>query len=146
MSYDSYEDRPIYVDEQSSDNSSRNLMIGLVALGILMLAGLVTAFYFLLQPGAPTETVRDILIILVAFEFLLVGLALLLLLVQLARLVNLLNNEVRPILESATEAADTMRGTTQFISDKLVAPIVKVNSGAAAVRRALDLLRLWVNK
>lgn len=141
MSYESYEDQ-----HTSQDSSSRNLLLGLALLGILMLVGLVVGIYFLLQPGSPTETIRDVLIILVAFEFLLVGFALLLLLIQVARLVNLLNNEVRPILESATEAADTMRGTTQFISDKLVAPIVTVNSNVAAVRRALDLLRLWVNK
>ncbi|MCW5876076.1 MAG: hypothetical protein KIS85_04255 [Anaerolineales bacterium] len=146
MSYDSYPELPVHPEDTSADSTTRNLTIGLVVLAVLLLAGLIAAVYFLMQPGAPTESLRDILIILVAFEFLIIGFAMLLLVVQLARLVNLLNNEVRPILESATEAAETMRGTTRFISDKLVAPIVKVNSSAAALRRALDLLRLWVNK
>ena len=98
---------------------------------------------WLSQPGAPTETLRDIFIILVAFEFMIIGIALVVLVIQLARLVNLLNNEVRPILDSANEAANTMRGTARFLSDKLVNPVVKVNAGMAAVRRALDLLKFW---
>ena len=98
---------------------------------------------WLSQPGAPTETLRDIFIILVAFEFMIIGIALVVLVIQLARLVNLLNNEVRPILDSANEAANTMRGTARFLSDKLVNSVVKVNAGMAAARRALDLLKFW---
>jgi len=122
------------------------MRIGLIILGLLLLFGLGAAIYFLLQPGAPTESLRDVFIILVAFVFLVVGLALILLMVQLARLINLLNNEVRPMLESARETADTMRGTSRFLSDKLVAPIVKVSAGVAGFRRALELLKFWGRK
>ncbi|HEX9596551.1 MAG TPA: hypothetical protein VF982_06695 [Anaerolineales bacterium] len=132
--------------DQPSKKSSRGLTAGLIILGLLLLAGFVAAIIYLLQPGAPTEGLRDIFIILVAFEFMVIGLAMILLLVQLARLINLLNNEVRPILESASEAANTMRGTSRFLSDKLVAPIVKVSAGVAGFRRALDLLKFWVRK
>jgi hypothetical protein len=132
--------------DQPSKKSSRGLTVGLIILGLILLAGFVAAIIYLLQPGAPTEGLRDIFIILVAFEFMVVGLALILLLVQLARLINVLNNEVRPILESASEAANTMRGTSRFLSDKLVAPIVKVSAGVAGFRRALDLLKFWVRK
>lgn len=129
-----------------SKKTSRGLAIGLVLLGLLLLVGFVAAIIYLLQPGAPTEGLRDIFIILVAFEFMVIGLAMILLLVQLARLINLLNNEVRPILESASEAANTLRGTSRFLSDKLVAPIVKLSAGVAGFRRALDLLKFWVRK
>lgn len=132
--------------DQPSKKSSRGLTIGLVLLGLLLLVGFVATIIYLLQPGAPTEGLRDIFIILVAFEFMVIGLAMILLLVQLARLINLLNNEVRPILESASEAANTMRGTSRFLSDKLVAPIVKLSAGVAGFRRALDLLKFWVRK
>lgn len=118
----------------------RLLTLGLVALGILLLAGAVAAVIFLLQPGAPTETLRDIFIIVLALEFMLIGFALIILLVQLARLINLLQNELRPILESTTEAANTLRGTASFLSRSLVGPVLKVNSTIAAVRRAADLL------
>lgn len=117
----------------------KGLIIGLVVLGLLMLAGLVAGVWFLLQPGTNTETIRDVVIIIVAFEFMVIGLALVILIVQLARLVNLLQNEVRPIIDSASEAAYTLRGTARFLSDNLVAPVVKVNAAMAAARRALDM-------
>jgi hypothetical protein len=119
---------------------SKGMIIGLAVLALVFVVALGAAVYFLLQPGAPTETIRDIVIILVAFEFMVIGLALVILLVQLARLVNLLQNEVRPIIDSANEAANTLRGTARFLSDNLVEPVVKVNAGLAAARRALDML------
>jgi hypothetical protein len=125
---------------------SRGLMFGLGLLALLLVVGAVFAVVYLLQPGAPTETLRDILIILVAFEFMIIGLALVILIVQLARLVNLLQNEIGPILNSASEAADTLRGTARFLGDHLVGPVVKVNSTMAAIRRAADLLNFGRRK
>jgi hypothetical protein len=126
--------------ERDTVAPSKGLIIGLAVLAVVLVVALGAAVYFLLQPGAPTETIRDIVIILVAFEFMVIGLALVILLVQLARLVNLLQNEVRPIIDSANEAANTLRGTARFLSDNLVEPVVKVNAGLAAARRALDIL------
>ncbi|MCL4258437.1 MAG: hypothetical protein KJZ53_07910 [Anaerolineales bacterium] len=125
---------------------SKGLVIGLGVLALLFIGALVAAVYFLLQPGAPTETIRDIVIILVAFEFMIIGLALVILLFQLAQLLNLLQNEVRPIIDSASEAANTLRGTARFLSDNLVEPVVKVNAGLAAARRALDMLNFGRRK
>lgn len=116
------------------------LALGLLALVLLLIAGVVWAVIYLLQPGAPTETIRDIFIIALALEFMLVGLALVVLIVQLAKLANMLQNEVRPILDSASEAAHTLRGTAQFLSEKMVSPVLKVNSAIAAMRRAADML------
>lgn len=126
--------------ERDTVAPSKGLIISLAVLALVFVVALGAAVYFLLQPGAPTETIRDIVIILVAFEFMVIGLALVILLVQLARLVNLLQNEVRPIIDSANEAANTLRGTARFLSDNLVEPVVKVNAGLAAARRALDML------
>lgn len=125
---------------------SKGLVVGLGVLAVLFIGALVAAVYFLLQPGAPTETIRDIVIILVAFEFMIIGLALVILLFQLAQLLNLLQNEVRPIIDSASEAANTLRGTARFLSDNLVEPVVKVNAGLAAARRALDMLNFGRRK
>lgn len=120
--------------------SQRAVIIAIAILGFLLLIGGVYAIIYLLQPGAPTEALRDIFIILLTLEFMVVGLALVILLVQLARLINLLQNEVRPILDTASEAANTLRGTASFLNQNLVGPVLKVNSTIAAVRRAADLL------
>jgi hypothetical protein len=124
---------------ESGSGPSKGLIIGLVVLVVALLAALGFGVFYLLQPGAPTETIRDVVIIVVAFEFMVIGLALVILIIQLARLVNLLQNEVRPIIDSASEAAHTLRGTARFLSDNLVAPVVKVNAAMAAARRALDM-------
>lgn len=124
----------------------RLLIAGLVILGILLLGGGAYAISYLLQPGAPTETLRDIFIIVLALEFMVIGLALVILLVQLARLINLLQNEVRPILNSTSQAANTLRGTASFLSQNLVGPVLKVNSTIAALRRAADMLNFSSRK
>lgn len=130
----------------SKKTPSRGIVVGLLIL-ILVLIGLVgTGIWFLMQPGAPTEMIRDIVIIIVAFEFMLVGLALVILIVQLANLLNLLQNEVRPILDSASEAANTLRGTARFLSDNLAGPVVKASGAVAALRRAAEMLNFFKRK
>ena len=130
----------------ASLRQQRLLIAGLVILGIVLLGGGIFAIIYLLQPGAPTELLRDIFIIVLALEFMVIGLALVILLVQLARLINLLQNEVRPILRSTSQAANTLRGTASFLSQNLVGPVMKVNSTIAALRRAADMLNFGRKK
>ena len=125
----------------ASDQRKQKLAIFVaLVVGILILVGAGFIVSYLLQPEAPTETLRDIFIILLTFEFMLLGFALVILLIQLARLINLLQNEIQPILESTSEAANTLRGTASFLSQNLVGPVMKVNSTIAAFRRAAELL------
>jgi len=117
------------------------LIAGAVIVLALIVAGLVLAISAMVRNPDSTETVRDILIIFVAGESFLIGLALIVLIVQLARLTALLQNEVRPILESTNDTVNTLRGTSQFLSDNVVRPVIKANGSLAAVRRVMDLIR-----
>jgi ABC-type dipeptide/oligopeptide/nickel transport system permease component len=117
------------------------LIAGAVIVLALVVAGLVLAISAMVRNPDSTETVRDILIIFVAGESFLIGLALIVLIVQLARLTALLQNEVRPILESTNDTVNTLRGTSQFLSDNVVRPVIKANGSLAAVRRVMDLIR-----
>ena len=110
-----------------------------VVIVLLLIAAIIFAVNVMINNPAQTETFRDIMIIFMAFVFLFIGLALIILLVQLARLTNLLQYEIRPILEATNETVGSMRGTTQFLSDNLVAPVVKASSSFAALRRAIEL-------
>ena len=59
----------------------------------------------------------------------------------LIRNVNLmLNDSVRPAVSSIREAADTVRGTTDFVGKSAVTPIVKTYGVFAGVRRGLGVL------
>ena len=114
-----------------------------IGVGVLVVFLVASAFAVIAMLRSPeqTQTIRDIVIVFMAGEALLIGLALVLLIVQLARLTALLQNEIRPILTSTQETLDTVRGTTAFLGNNLVDPVIKANSSLAAVRRAIDLLR-----
>jgi amino acid permease len=77
-----------------------------------------------------------------AFESLIIGAALVVLIVQFAILINLLNNEIKPMLEATNETIATLRGTTQFLSENLVEPVVKLNSYVAGLQKFVDILKL----
>jgi len=116
------------------------LVITAVVVGVVILAVLIFAIYALLQPDAATEHWRDVFIILVALESLVVGLALVVLLIQLASLINLLQNEVRPILYATSETVNTLRGTAEFLGETVVEPVIKLNGYLASMRRVLQLM------
>ena len=105
---------------------------------ILVLLGV--AIYFLMQPTAPTDKIRDVFIIVVALESLVIGVALIVLIVQLASLINLLQNEVRPILNATNETVNTLRGTAEFLGENVVEPVIKLNGYLAGLKRMLELL------
>jgi len=115
------------------------VVVGIVA-GIILIAALALAVYALLQPGTPTERIRDIFVIIVSLETLVIGVALVILLVQLATLINLLQNELRPILQATSETVNTLRGTAQFLGESVVEPVIKLNSYLASMRRVLELM------
>ena len=129
--------------EKRSKARNTAILVGAVALALLLLVALLLGISFMVSNPATTETLRDVAIILLALEGFLIGMALIVLIVQLARLTVLLENEVKPILESTNETINTLRGTTTFLSDNLADPVIRANSAAAAVRRALQLLRLF---
>lgn len=126
--------------------SSKRKQIALIAGGVVfvlvVLTALVAATIVLLQDPGRTEMIRDIVIIFLAAESVVFGLVLVILIVQVARLTALIDNELRPILESTNETLGTLRGTTLFLSRNMVSPVIKVNSTVAAVRRALGAFRV----
>ena len=84
--------------------------------------------------------VRDIFIILLALESLIVVGLLVWLILELRGLTNLLKKEIKPILTSAQETVSTVRGTTTFVSTNMLAPIIKVSGYIAGFRAIVDTL------
>jgi uncharacterized integral membrane protein len=120
----------------------RKVVIGLVIVVVIILAILITSLIFLLSPNTTAVTVariRDVFIIVMALESLFVGIVLVILMIQIARLINLLQNEVQPILDSTNETISTLRGTTEFISENLVEPIIKLNEYLAGVQKITEI-------
>ena len=125
---------------READRKQKMIIAGVVAAVVLILVLLGIAIYFLLQPGTPTSRIRDVFIIVVALESLVIGVALIVLIVQLASLINLLQNEVRPILHATTETVNTLRGTAEFLGENVVEPVIKLNGYLAGLKRMLELM------
>lgn len=114
------------------------LIVGVVVLLILTVLGVV----YLAQPSTDTARIRDIFIIFLALQSILIGVALVVLLIQLARLINLLQNEVKPILDSTNETVGHLRGTTIFLSEQLVEPLIKLNEYLAGFTQLMAVIGL----
>lgn len=84
--------------------------------------------------------VRDIAIIVLAIESIVVGVILVLLVIQINSLIRLLKEEIKPLLDSANETASTLRGTTTFISEKVVNPVVSITSFLSGAEQAAKTL------
>jgi hypothetical protein len=112
---------------------------GFIIVALVVLAGIITAVVALTEHPALATNVRDIFIIFMAFVSLIIGAALVVLIIQIAGLINLLQNEVKPILQSTSETVNTLRGTTEFLSENLVEPVIKLNSYLAGLRKFFDL-------
>lgn len=124
---------------QKSSSTGKKILLGLAA--VLVLGALIAGMVVLLQPGTDTGRIRDIFIIFMALEFLLIGIVMIILIIQLARLTLLLQNEIQPILESTNETANTLRGTTKFLSEHLVEPVMKMNQYLAGMNRIIGFFK-----
>jgi hypothetical protein len=128
-------------DVNNTEPEKNRNKIGLVISGIIVLGLIITGLVFLLQPGTDTARVRDVFIIFMALEFLLIGIVMIILIVQLARLTLLLQNEIKPILDSTNETANTLKGTTQFLSEHLVEPVLKMNQYMAGFSKLVGMFK-----
>jgi hypothetical protein len=117
----------------------RWILAGIIAGAVILLAIFVWVIIELGVHPAVAANVRDIFIIFLALESMLIGAALVVLIIQLASLINLLQNEVKPILKSTSETVNTLRGTTEFLSENLVEPVIKLNSYLAGLRKIFDI-------
>lgn len=126
--------------QREREQQTRRIMISVIAGAVVILALLGVAIYFLLQPGTPTDRIRDVFIIVVALESLVIGVALVVLIVQLASLINLLQNEVRPILKATSDTVNNLRGTAEFLGENVVEPVVRLNGYLAGLYRMLELM------
>jgi hypothetical protein len=99
------------------------------ALAILIVAIIsIASGYGLYQLGgadqAPLERMRDIVIIFLAFQLLLVTVVLAGIAAGLVFLIFVLKDQVIPLLHELTETVKRLRGTTEFVTEEAVKPIV----------------------
>jgi len=121
------------------NKSSAWVIVGIILVVLAVTAGIVVLAG---QSSEVTTKVRDIFIILLALEMFAIGTALIILIIQVAALTNLLQNEVKPILNSTTDTVNTLKGTVKFLSNNVSEPVIKLNQSLASLNRLLELLKL----
>jgi hypothetical protein len=118
----------------------RPLIIGIVVAAAILLISIIIAVWLFLNP-VTAEIVRDIVIIFLGISSFFILICLVIMIVMLTYLilktndlVQLLDREVRPLLYNIQETTNTVRGTTTFLSDKAVQPVIATVSSIAAVK------------
>lgn len=116
-----------------------------VVIGTIILLALIGLFIWamiwLAQTQAPAiEAIRDIFIIGLSLVSCVFGIALMILLVMVIRLVNMIEFEIKPILEKTNETLGMVRGTSVFVSRNVVDPVTTVSSYMFGLRRGLKTL------
>ncbi len=125
------------VDEKEKRAAVIGIVVTVIVLVGLFIWGLVS---LVLAEPEQTAKVRDIFIIIMAFESLVIGAALIILIIQIASLMNLLQNEIKPIMDATNQTVNTLRGTTAFLSENMVEPVVKLNASLAGLQRFIEII------
>jgi len=133
------------IDESSKldVNQKDNKKIVFLIIGLVIIIALIVfAFVRLFQADLETTSrIRDIFIIFMALQSIVLGIAIIILIVQLATLINVFKNEIKPILETTNETLRNLRGTTSFLSNNLVEPVIKMNEYSAGFKKFFDILK-----
>ena len=85
-------------------------------------------------------TIRDIAIIIIAIQSIVIGALLGLLIWQIWRLVKTLQTDIKPIIQDTQSTVNTVRGTATFMSNNVVEPVVKTSGKVAGFRRTVQSL------
>ena len=88
-----------------------------------------------------SATIRDIAIIIVAIETILINALLIILVWQIWRLIKMIQTEINPILEDTKETVGTVRGSDNFVSINVVDPVVKTSGRIAGFRRTIKTMQ-----
>ena len=131
------EDQPITMTDAERQMRRRMVLIGI---GIAVIAVLILLGFAAMIAAGVIDEVRDILIILLATESLVIGGVTLFLLYQMIMLVTLVREDLIPLIQSAQETVNSARGTTVYVSRKIVVPSAKAATTVARLQTMARVL------
>jgi hypothetical protein len=131
------EDQPVVPTDAEREMRRRMTLIGI---GIAIIAVLILLSFAGMIALGIIEEVRDIVIILLATESLIIGGVTLFLLYQIIMLITLIREELIPLIQSAQETVNSARGTTVYVSRKIVVPSVRAATTVARLQTMARVL------
>ena len=132
-------------EEKPADlSSSRKPAIIAAVVAIVILAVLIAIGVLLFNNPPAAAVLRDIFIIFLGIQTMIIGLFVIALLVALFYValkvygfVQFIQTEVSPILDSADDTVRTVQSRAVFISDAAVKPIVEIMAQVSAIRQMI---------
>lgn len=131
------EDQPITTTDTERQMRRRMTLIGI---GIAVIAVLILLGFAAMIAAGVIDEVRDIVIILLAVESLIIGGVTLFLLYQMIMLLTLIREELIPLIQSAQDTVNSARGTTVYVSRKIVVPSAKAATTVARLQAMARVL------
>jgi len=101
-------------------------VLGGIVLVIFVLGLLLALFSDVDATAARVQIVRDIFLIILALQSIVIVVALIVLILQISKLINLLRNEVMPILNNTQETIQSAKGTVEFVGKNVSEPITRL--------------------
>ncbi len=95
---------------------------------LIFIVALVMAINDVERAARIIQILRDIIIIAMAMEGILIITSIAVLVVQIARLTNLVRSEVKPIVDGTRETVDGAKVTAEFVSKSLAEPLIQLKS------------------
>jgi uncharacterized membrane protein YqjE len=133
-----------------NESEKKNFQIALIGILVVVVVLLAVMCYFLFIHEKETAIIKDISIIVLALESIVVLLLLGVVVGMVWWLIQTLEKKITPILDTTnetvsnvSETVNTVRGTATFVSDTVVSPVIKVVSYASGVKRAIKTLTKW---
>lgn len=114
--------------------------LGIIAVLVLAVLFILVVIWIAQNQAETVEALRDMMIIALALVSCIFGITLMLLFVMVVRLLNMLEFEIKPILEKTNETLGTVRGTTNFVSQNVVQPVTRASSYVAGFRKGIAVL------
>ena len=122
---------------ENSEKKASGVNIPLIIAAIvLVLAGLI--YLFIRLSPETTGKIRDISLIIYVLESVVTVTALVVLIIQTARLINFLKYEVAPILKTTDKTVRKISGTVSFLSENAVEPVIDTASSVSGFMNAAN--------
>lgn len=128
---------------QTDEKDNKGVGIALTVVAIIFVIIIAGSIILAKQSPQIVGTVRDIFVILMALMLVVIGCALVILILQISNLINILKNDIKPILDSGTDTINTLKGTVRFLSNNLSEPVIKLNESLASLRRVGQLFNIF---
>ena len=119
-------------------------------IAIIFGVGILLAFSGELEITAlRIQYIRNIFMVVIGLEGILIIGSIAVLVVQITRLINMLKRDVKPVLITAQETVNTAKGTVEFVGDNTVRPIIRTSaflSGVGVVIRDAGGIRRAIRR